>query len=196
MRDRTRFLLGQIGLSPRELEGVDLEPIHQITDRPAGFGVVGTPGVGKTFLLVRRIGQIVEGLVADHHLPAQAKLPFGFARWRNWPDMAEDLKSWVAQDWTADVADLVEELSSCRDLYLDDLGQERIAKADDYSLGLLRLILDNRYRSNLPVFWTSNLAPVELNRVYGARTASRIFSAWPPVALKGPDLRLPRRAVS
>ena len=194
MHSRTRFLLKQIGLSERELSALALDPIHEPLDLPTGFGLIGSTGVGKTWCLARRIGLTVQAQVEGAHDPSSARLPNRFARWRNWPDMAEVLKNWVSQDWGDDVAELVDVLSTCRELYLDDLGQERIAKADDYSLGFLRNILDARYRDNLPVFWTSNLTPTALNQVYGARTVSRLLSAWPAVLVKGPDLRLGGRA--
>ena len=190
MHDRTRYLLKQIGLSPREIQAVGLPPLHQITDRPEGFGLLGGNGAGKTWHMANRIGMAIQAMVDGCPNPAEARMPNRFARWRNWPDTAETFKAWVGQGFTQDVEDLVDQLCSCRELYLDDLGQERIAKVDDYALGFLRNILDARYRDNLPVFWTSNLVPVELGQTYGARTASRMLSAWPPIPVRCQDLRL------
>jgi hypothetical protein len=190
MHDRTAFLLKQVGLSLLELPAVEADPLHLVQDRPAGFGLIGGTGLGKTWVMARRLGLQVQGMVEDDPTPDTARMPSRFARWRNWPEMAETLKRWIAQSYTDDVADLVEDLVDCRQLYLDDLGQERIVGADDYALGILREVLDRRYRNQRPVFWTSNQPVPELTRLYGARTASRILSTWPPVVLKGPDLRL------
>lgn len=190
MHERTRLLLSRIGLSALELEDLEAEPIHHVQDRPAGFGLIGTPGVGKTVLLARRMHDQVLPFVEGSQVPEQATLPSRFLRWKNWPQAAETLKRWIAQEYTDDIADLVEDLVDCRQLYLDDLGRERIVSADDYALGILREILDRRHRARRPVFWTSNITLPELNRIYGAPTASRMFSAWPPIVLKGPDLRL------
>jgi len=193
MHDRTRFLLKQLGLSLVEARAVDAEPIHLVQDRPKGFGLIGGTGLGKTWALARHLGLQVQQRVETAPDPARATLPHLFARWRNWPGTAEDLKRWVALGYTEDIADQVEQLATCRQLYLDDLGQERIVGAEDYALGVLREVLDRRQREGLPVFWTSNLDAPGLLRVYGARTASRLLGAWPPVKMQGPDLRLTRR---
>ena len=190
MHPRTELILKNIGLSPRETRAVAKAPIHDIEDRPKGYGLLGDPGIGKTWHLARRIGLQVEDRVESSAHPETAKMPNNFARWRNWPDAAEMLKLWVANGYSNDIADLVEQLSTCRELYLDDVGQERIVGPDDYSLGFLRTILDARYRANLPVFWSSNLDLIGLNKLYGGRTISRIVDAWPPVTLQGPDNRM------
>jgi DNA replication protein DnaC len=194
MHNRTRVILTNIGLCEVELEHVEREFLHQVQDRPAGFGLIGTAGVGKTIHLARRLFLAVQDCVEDSGRLARTTVPHRFARWRNWVETAETLKFWISHDFSDDVAELVEQLSECRELYLDDVGQERIVGPDDYALGLLRSILDARYRAKLPVFWTSNLEIRDLNKIYGTRTISRLVSAWPPIPLKGPDLRLARRA--
>lgn len=184
--ERVAFLLRGCGLAVREVRNVELPVIHPLPDAPRGFGIIGPTGIGKTVALAQHLADHVRPLVTH----PEAKLPFNFARWVNWPDMAEELKGLSgAANWQA-LDDLLDRLCTCSRLYLDDLGQERIRGEDDLALGHLRVILDTRYRDELPLFWTSNLGPQQLSAVYGARTVSRMCQAWPPAKLGGEDLRM------
>lgn len=195
MHDRSRLILTNIGLSPLELEAAEMDLALDVPGRPTGYGLVGTTGIGKSSHFARRLARQVEGRVQSAHDPKVANMPFAFARWRNWPDTAENLKLWIGQGWNEDIANLVDQLVGCRELYLDDLGRERIVGPDDYALGVLRTLLDARIRAQRPVFWTSNQPIPELNKTYGTATVSRLVNAWPPVLCKGRDLRAVGRQV-
>jgi hypothetical protein len=75
-------------------------------------------------------------------------------------------------------------------LFLDDIGAETAKTDADFALGILREIIDARYRGEKPTWWTSNLAPEGILAAYGGRIASRLFDAWPDHAWLGLDLRL------
>jgi DNA replication protein DnaC len=188
--DRVRLLLRSCGLEAREVRNLDLPVLHQLPDVSAGFGLIGPVGIGKTIALAQHLARPIRAFVAGHHDPENATMPFRFARWANWPLAAEELKALSAPSNWAALDSLLESLSTCSRLYLDDLGQERIRGEEDLALGHLRVILDSRYRAELPVFWTSNLGPKELSATYGARTASRMLEAWPPLRIGGDDLRV------
>jgi len=194
MNSRIATILETIGLALREIQAIEREPIHLVQDSPQGFGLTGGTGVGKTWHMAQRIGFQVVRIVTQCPIPDTAKIPYAYAKWVNWPDTAEILKGWVAQGFHQDLERFIEKCTICGQLYLDDIGQERITNENDYALGILRTILDSRYRNNRPVFWTSNLDLKGLTAIYGARVVSRIIDAWPPLRLDGPDLRLKRGA--
>jgi DNA replication protein DnaC len=189
-------LLLEIGLGSKELCDLDAEPIHVITDRSGGFGLIGGNGVGKTWILAHRLCSGIERSVLKSEAPANAKLLPGTVRWFNWPNQAEQLKTWISVHYSQDLQAFLEEASICRVLYLDDLGQERITGENDYALGMLRTIICTRHRNGLPLFWTSNLDMTGLATIYGSRIVSRMLQAWPPMRVKGDDLRLRKGGVA
>ena len=195
MHPRTLKILSGMGVSARELDAAEHQRIHKITVNPNGFGLIGGTGAGKTWLMVQILANYVDAIVLASGSPEKAVVPYNCARWVNWPDVAETLKSWVARGFHGEIADLVETLQGTGMLFLDDLGQERVKDENDYSLGLLREVLDSRYREKRTVCWTSNLSVRALTVLYGARTLSRMLQAWPVIPIKGDDLRV-KEAVS
>lgn len=186
---RTLFLLRTIGVAPREMRALDV-PVKHLTPEIAGFGLIGKTGSGKTWALVQALADDIESAVRESGSPDVALLPTRYARWLNWPDEAENLKGMVGQHYTTEIEDLVETWEECHALFLDDLGAERIVGEDDYSLGILRRVLDARYRQERPVYWTSNLNLKSLAGIYGARLISRVAQAWPATVIRGEDMRL------
>ncbi len=196
MHERTRFLLNRtIGVAPSELVALGVAPIHRLPDAPRGFGLTGSTGRGKTFALVQHLAGIVDRIVAAAPDPEQATLPvYAYAVWVNWPDQAETLKRMVARSSSHELDLWIERVHEAQILVLDDLGQERIKGEEDYATGLLREILDRRYRQGQALYWTSNLNAEGLTKLYGARTISRLLDAWPPTPVQGQDLRIQRLA--
>lgn len=189
---RTRYLLGlpQVGLSREELGALEADPIHTIPDRK-GFGLIGPTGNGKSWALAQVAARILDPHVRMKADPSTAGLPSepAWIIWVNWPEQAEILKRQVIGG-SALVSSWVARCKDVKNLFLDDLGGERLKDSNDYSLAVISEILDARYRSGRPVYWTSNLSPEDLPTRYGSRLASRILSAWPPFRVEGPDLRL------
>ena len=188
---RTRQLLEKpCGLAPRELRALELTPFRTVRDVPTGYGLIGGTGVGKTFALVRHAADRVEQIVQACPLPSEARLPFAWATWENWPERAEEIKR-LSTKQGRDLEEWIQRAKVATCLYLDDLGRERIKGEDDFSLGVLAEIVDHRYRQGSPVFWTSNLgSPDEFGKIYPGRMVSRLLSTWPPFLLRGEDLRL------
>ncbi len=193
MHNRTLFLLEHIGLAPKELNYLGQEAILQVPHRPSGYGLVGSTGTGKTCHLARGLGQTIEAIVLVAPEPARACLPRNGFRWINWPMRVEKIKRLVSNKQFQDIDEIVSSLADVGQLYLDDLGRERIANDHDYGVGILAEIIDHRYRHNLPIFWSSNFAPQELLGKYHDAIISRLVSTWPPIVIKGKDLRLPER---
>ena len=71
-------------------------------------------------------------------------------------------------------------------LLLDDLGAER---ANDWVRERIFVIVNHRYREELPTIFTSNTGPKDLAAQLGERTASRIISMCDWISLEGEDYR-------
>ena len=191
-RTRQLMTLPSIGLAPREAKAMLAPRIHVLPPAPGGMGVVGDVGTGKTWALAQHAADFVEGIVRSSPDPDTARIPWPQRlTWVNWPERAEEVKRLSTKRGT----DLEEWLDRCKDsarVYLDDLGRERQTKGeDDYALGLLAEIIDHRYRYGLPIFWSSNLTTrEEFSSTYNARLVSRLLGTWPPVLIKGHDIRM------
>ena len=185
----TLHLLSQSGLSRIELQNLQLDPILKFDIVSTGFGLVGPTGTGKTIALARMAADYTELLVGDRG--EGARYPCGDAiLWMNWPESAELFKRWAVGGDPEHSEGIIERAKDVGYLYLDDLGQERSKGEEDLSTGILKEILDSRYRDGKPVFWTSNLDKVALANFYGARTVSRMAEAWPGQRVTGVDMRL------
>ena len=192
MHARTLHLLGAVvGVAPAEFSFLDRPVFRDIPHNPAGYGLIGGTGTIKTSQLVHRLAEEVEAIVLASPRPSEARFPCAvYARWLSWPEESEQLKRRSAMNDHRDLHLLINTWKEARQLYLDDIGQERVSSDNDYALGVFREVVDCRYRNRLPIFWTSNLDPVQLTNRYGARIMSRLFSAWPFIKVAGPDQRL------
>ena len=71
-------------------------------------------------------------------------------------------------------------------LLLDDLGAER---ANEWVRERIFVIVNHRYREELPTTFTSNTGPKDLAAQLGERTASRIIAMCDWISLEGEDYR-------
>lgn len=188
---RTLYLLASpaVGVGREELGALAEDPIHHLPKDGRGFGLWGDTGNGKTWAMVRVAADLVERHVRFSSFPDAAVLDFGWLTWANWPEQANlcKRKALSIDGW-------VSRVKAGRYLFLDDLGGEVLKGSDDYSLGILKEVLDARYRASKATWWTSNLAPEGLVDLYGSRLASRLLSAWKPYRVDGPDFRLMGRS--
>lgn len=190
---RTLHLLSIVGVAPVEIECLSMPVYYNIRHDPAGYGLVGGTGAAKTSQLVHRLTEVIEAIVVASKDPENAKFPtYPFARWVSWPEEAEKLKRMSVTDGFRELGTMIETWKQAGQLYLDDLGQERLGSERDYAQGVLVEVLDSRYRNRLPVFWTSNFDEAQLTKRYGARLASRLLTAWPCIKVEAPDMRLVR----
>lgn len=191
MHPRTLYLLSKVGVAPAELECLDKPVLHPIPHVPSGYGLIGGTGAAKTSQLVHRLAETIERFVVESPDPEKAVFPcYAFARWISWPEEVEKLKRMSATDGHRELDSLISLWKEARQLYLDDIGQERFGSEKDYAQGVFAEVLDSRYRNRLPIFWTSNLDEAQLTTRYGARLMSRLFTISPVTKVRSQDLRL------
>lgn len=85
--------------------------------------------------------------------------------------------------------DLLEQICETDLLLIDDLGAEF---ESSYCVSALYDILSIRLSRNIPTIVNTNLTVEELQRRYGERIVSRLFSQFTPLAFTGEDIRMKR----
>jgi len=188
--DRERAEMRLLELIPPRYVGAEMTN-KQITDwfeqdfstdplAAPGLLITGPTGVGKTFeaygvvkAIVRRFPQL--GVIAG-------STPALLAAAR--PGAPVKRRGSEAYGW--DIIDPVEDMTSARLLFLDDLGAE---KASEWTGEILYRVLDERYRQLRPTIVVSNVPPRELASAVGDRIASRLTEMCRTVVVKGADRR-------
>jgi DNA replication protein DnaC/intein/homing endonuclease len=85
-----------------------------------------------------------------------------------------------------DIDQWMDSVKNAELLLLDDLGAER---ANDWVRERIFVIVNHRYREELPTIFTSNIGPRDLAAQLGERTASRIIAMCDWISLEGEDYR-------
>lgn len=205
MHEKTPKFLKELGISTAELGALSAKGGPAIPWKPDGFGLYGTTGTGKTWAMVRTAARLMDEILSgpptmtfSDGLPPPAGFELVELRkraheallWVNWPAMAEDLKSRITASGAENANEKIEHMKTIKYLFLDDIGQERIAKEGDYSVTAFKNVIDFRCRDGKKTFWTTNLAVEKLNAIYGTMVISRILGNWPQIQITGEDRRL------
>jgi hypothetical protein len=168
---------------------------------PAGFGISGPTGCGKSFALASILRDMVERrLLGRVRTFGRKAFNDAWLAWVSWPEAATKFRRMAARGDGAldDVEREVSAMAQVPVLVLDDLGVERFRGADysdDWLASQLDALIDERYNEMRPTWYTTNLAAAEFAERYGARMTSRLVSENPLVRVQpGPDLRLARRS--
>lgn len=179
----TAHLLTQAELPPRFVERQyepNSESAHVVSllDEWAGREELspapvlwGKPGRGKTLLMVRALRSLIRGRQV-----------------RAWFVTAPDLLSRMqAAMGTGEYDELWRRACSVDVLLLDDLGAEMDT---DWRADRISALVDDRYRGDLPLMATTNIAPARWSEAFDARTASRLHEMALPYELVGVDHRM------
>lgn len=163
----------------------------------ASFGITGPVGCGKTSLFaVAAMIHLEHGLKAEGATVysrgerglVQTSTKFRGSRHFlvvDWPRTVHRMKMnvsrhrWDEDDTTTDW--IMAKAGHGLAVILDDIGAERLRGADgsDWALEQFDLLVDTFYKTERPLFWTTNHDAEALREIYGARTISRLLDISP-----------------
>ncbi|MDO4458680.1 MAG: ATP-binding protein [Clostridia bacterium] len=138
-----------------------------------GLLLTGSTGLGKTHLSLAIAGEVINqgyGVVYGS--------AYGFAN------------TMEKERFSDGGEDIVTVLTDADLLIIDDLGAENITK---YTLSTMYNIIDTRIMRKKPTVISTNLVATELDKIYGSRFSSRVFSAYKILKFSGKDVRLAKR---
>ena len=137
-----------------------------------GLYFCGPVGVGKTHLAVAVMNEII----------TKKRVPSLFV---TVPELLDNLRG-AYNDPGRDIDEWMDSVKNADLLLLDDLGAER---ANEWVRERIFVIVNHRYREELPTIFTSNTGPKDLAAQLGERTASRIIAMCDWISLEGEDYR-------
>lgn len=143
-------------------------------NRKAGRGLYfcGGVGTGKTHLAVAVMNELIR----------RKKVPSLFV---TVPELLDNMRG-AYNDPGRNLDEWMDAVKNAELLLLDDLGSER---PSEWVRERIFVVINHRYREELPTIFTSNIYPKELAEQLGERTASRIIAMCEGVELEGQDYR-------
>jgi DNA replication protein DnaC len=143
-------------------------------NREAGRGVYfcGDVGTGKTHLAVAVMNELIK----------RKRVPSLFV---TVPELLDNLRG-TYNDPGRNLDEWMDAVKNAEFLVLDDLGSE---KPTEWVRERLFVVINHRYREQLPTLFTSNIGPKDLAAQLGERTASRIIAMCDWISLEGEDYR-------
>ena len=130
--------------------------------------LTGPPGTGKTHLAVATLARWMSANGAGYQ--PWISEPATRICFRVFSELLRDIKAGFKDGESERIMEL---MSNCKMLFLDDLGSEM---ATDWVRDTLYVIINHRYNEELPTFVTSNLDLNTIGKEYHARLASRLAS--------------------
>ncbi len=137
-----------------------------------GLYFCGDVGVGKTHLAVAVMNELI----------SRKRVPSLFVAV---PDLLDNLRG-TYDDPRRNLDEWMDAVKNAEFLVLDDLGSER---PTPWVQERVFVIVNHRYRAELPTVFTSNVGPKDLAAQLGDRTASRIIAMCDWISLEGADHR-------
>lgn len=143
-------------------------------NQEAGRGVYfcGDVGTGKTHLAVAVMNELIK----------RKRVPALFV---TVPELLDNLRG-TYNDPGRNIDEWMDAVKNAEFLVLDDLGSE---KPTEWVRERLFVVINHRYREQLPTLFTSNIGPKDLAAQLGERTASRIIAMCDWISLEGEDYR-------
>lgn len=150
--------------------------------------VYGPRGTGKTHFLCACLRMAVQeklkaGELNIESLVTTQKPP---VRFLPVPELLLDFKQSYEPNSEMSEAEILKKYSAVDLLALDDLGAERVS---DWSIQMLYLLIDRRYRDMKATMISSNLRPSQIAAKLDDRIASRISEMCHKVKFQGQDRR-------
>jgi len=180
----------------RQLPGAAVKALLAGERPEIGFGLSGTPGIGKTMAMASLIAEHGRARILRIAAEKDSRRTRGWLAWAPWKAVTERIRAMSTVDGGfAKVDELIAGFCSTEVLVLDDLGSERIrgSYADDWATSQLDRIIDERDRNMQPIWYTTNLGRAAIEERYGSRLWSRLSAVAPLVELgAGRDLRMVR----
>ncbi len=130
---------------------------RECAENPHDLVMWGTPGSGKTHLAVSILREVVRR--------------GGSALFVTVPELLLEIRNSFSRSEGTAEDEIISRYCAVPLLILDDLGAE---KTTEYSITTLYLIIDRRYREEMPTVVTTNLSPPQIEHELGARIASRL----------------------
>ena len=137
-----------------------------------GLYFCGDVGTGKTHLAVAVMIELIK----------KRRVPGLFV---TVPELLDNLRG-AYNDPGRNLDEWMDAVKNADFLVLDDLGAE---KATEWVRERIFVLVNHRYREQLPTVFTSNIGPKDLAEQLGERTASRIIEMCDWIALDGDDYR-------
>ena len=137
-----------------------------------GLYFCGDVGTGKTHLAVAVMNELM----------TRKRVPSLFV---TVPELLDNMRG-AYNDPGRDIDEWMDSVKNADLLLLDDLGAER---ANEWVRERIFVIVNHRYREELPTTFTSNTGPKDLAAQLGERTASRIIAMCDWISLEGEDYR-------
>ena len=170
---------------PKRYLGADISafggPIPGYVESWESLFVSGPRGTGKTHLACAAIKEIVKGM--DPELVFQTTPAYFLPV----PELMLQFKQSYNQGAKQTEGEILDRYTKIKTLVLDDLGAERVS---DWSIQMLYLLIDRRYREFKHTIITTNMSLGDIAEKLDDRISSRIAEMCRPVLFKGEDKRL------
>lgn len=153
-----------------------------------GVVLYGPTGRGKTF-----------AMAAMSRAMREAREPRSYVdRWIDWFEQLEDMqRAWKMRGEDANRFDPFAWAGRVPEmLFVDDVGSEKGKFLEEHGIERFAWLVNERYRCNRVLSFTTNLTPDEIKERYGTRVISRLHetTTWIELSEKLPDRRLAARA--
>lgn len=149
--------------------------------------VIGPRGTGKTHFLCACVKLAIEQRARAkgvEEIVVPGKLPIQFLPV---PELMLEFKRSYEKDSSFSEADVLDKYSRMELLALDDLGAERVSS---WSIQMLYLLIDRRYRDMKRTLISSNLTLAKISETLDDRIASRVMEMCHRVRFEGKDRRI------
>ena len=165
-----------------------IEYAKQIVAGELGGMILGGPvGTGKTHIMIATLNDIEAAnipVMKEMDNGLEAYTPFHKYYYWKATDLANALREAFSNN-----EDPAGDAKRAELLFVDDLGTEYEKAGSDFVYAAFQAIFDYRWANLLPIFVTTNMDALAIERVYGDRVMSRWRGSCKMLRLDGDDRR-------